>query len=178
MQARRKTEHCGLQVQPTKLVLRFKHWGSILKVVRLATRKSPLALWQANHVADLIKAAFPEMKVETFASIYTESEFLSKLQDLTGGSVTSNVSPSELRPIPVPIPAGRHRVESVFARQGRADVRRGRTVLHFGLGGSGGTPTFLLLAYAIRKVPGGGLGHCQYEAQLSTLFLGPILFLF
>ena len=109
---------------------------------------------------------------------YTESEFLSKLQDLTGGSVTSNVSPSELRPIPVPIPAGRHRVESVFARQGRADVRRGRTVLHFGLGGSGGTPTFLLLAYAIRKVPGGGLGHCQYEAQLSTLFLGPILFLF
>ncbi len=64
MQARRKTEHCGLQVQPTKLVLRFRHWGSILKVVRLATRKSPLALWQANHVADLIKAAFPEMKVE------------------------------------------------------------------------------------------------------------------
>ena len=64
MQARRKTEHCGLQVQLTKLVLRFKHWGSILKVVRLATRKSPLALWQANHVADLIKAAFPEMKVE------------------------------------------------------------------------------------------------------------------
>ena len=28
--------------------------------------------------------------------IYTESEFLSKLQDLTGGSVQSNVSPSEM----------------------------------------------------------------------------------
>jgi len=33
-------------------------------VIRLATRKSPLALWQARHVASLLKAAHPGLGVE------------------------------------------------------------------------------------------------------------------
>ena len=32
--------------------------------VRIATRNSPLALWQANHVADLLRAAHPGLTVE------------------------------------------------------------------------------------------------------------------
>ncbi len=32
--------------------------------IRIGTRKSKLALWQANHVANLLKKHFPELKVE------------------------------------------------------------------------------------------------------------------
>ena len=35
-----------------------------MRTIRLATRKSPLALWQANDVADQIRASFPEIQVE------------------------------------------------------------------------------------------------------------------
>ncbi|QYG94838.1 hydroxymethylbilane synthase [Iamia sp. SCSIO 61187] len=34
-----------------------------MKTVRLATRSSPLALWQAEHVADLLRAAHPGLEV-------------------------------------------------------------------------------------------------------------------
>lgn len=33
-------------------------------MIRLATRKSPLAMWQARHVASLLRAAHPSLKVE------------------------------------------------------------------------------------------------------------------
>jgi len=46
-------------------VLPFDQQGvQRLKAIRLATRKSPLALWQANHVADRIRAVLPELRVE------------------------------------------------------------------------------------------------------------------
>ncbi len=32
--------------------------------IRIATRKSPLAKWQANHVADLLRAQEPGLQVE------------------------------------------------------------------------------------------------------------------
>ena len=34
------------------------------KTIRIATRKSELALWQANHVADLLRATHPGLEVE------------------------------------------------------------------------------------------------------------------
>ena len=34
------------------------------KIIRIATRKSPLALWQAEHVADLLERTFPGIKTE------------------------------------------------------------------------------------------------------------------
>lgn len=34
------------------------------EIVRIATRKSPLALWQATHVADRLKALWPGLRVE------------------------------------------------------------------------------------------------------------------
>ncbi len=34
------------------------------KIIRIATRKSPLALWQAEHVAERLEKAFPEVKTE------------------------------------------------------------------------------------------------------------------
>ena len=32
--------------------------------IRIATRKSPLAMWQAEHVADALRAAHPGIQVE------------------------------------------------------------------------------------------------------------------
>ncbi|PKM12498.1 MAG: hydroxymethylbilane synthase [Gammaproteobacteria bacterium HGW-Gammaproteobacteria-3] len=34
------------------------------KIIRIATRKSPLALWQAEHVAERLKATFPGLQTE------------------------------------------------------------------------------------------------------------------
>jgi len=43
----------------------FKNTPTMSKeVIRIATRKSPLALWQAEHVAQRLKEAFPELRTE------------------------------------------------------------------------------------------------------------------
>ena len=34
------------------------------KIIRIATRKSPLALWQAEHVAERLEQAYPDVKTE------------------------------------------------------------------------------------------------------------------
>ncbi len=34
------------------------------QIIRIATRKSPLAMWQAVHVAERLKQAHPELEVE------------------------------------------------------------------------------------------------------------------
>ena len=36
----------------------------MINIIRLATRKSPLAIWQANNVKNLINKNFPEIKIE------------------------------------------------------------------------------------------------------------------
>jgi hydroxymethylbilane synthase len=38
--------------------------SSLAESIRIATRSSPLAMWQSNHVADLIRAAVPECQVK------------------------------------------------------------------------------------------------------------------
>jgi hydroxymethylbilane synthase len=43
------------------------------KTLRIATRKSALALWQANHVTDLLKDAHPGIKIE-LVKIVTEGD--------------------------------------------------------------------------------------------------------
>ena len=43
------------------------------KILRIATRKSALALWQANHVKDLLHEAHPEIEIE-LVKIVTEGD--------------------------------------------------------------------------------------------------------
>jgi hydroxymethylbilane synthase len=47
------------------------------KLLRIATRRSPLALWQAEHVADLLRAAHPGLEV-TLVRIVTQGD---RIQD-------------------------------------------------------------------------------------------------
>ena len=34
------------------------------QTIRIATRKSPLAMWQAEHVADALRRAHPGLEIE------------------------------------------------------------------------------------------------------------------
>lgn len=46
---------CKIPLQPTEMTN---------KTIRIATRKSPLAMWQAEYVADALRAAHPGLQVE------------------------------------------------------------------------------------------------------------------
>ena len=43
------------------------------KILRIATRKSALALWQANHVKSLLRQAHTDMEIE-LVKIVTEGD--------------------------------------------------------------------------------------------------------
>ncbi|MDP1603112.1 MAG: hydroxymethylbilane synthase [Legionella sp.] len=54
-------------------------------LLRIATRKSPLALWQANYVGELIKHHWPEMRIELVPMLTSGDKFLKdKLQAIGG----------------------------------------------------------------------------------------------
>lgn len=54
-------------------------------LLRIATRKSPLALWQARHVGDLLKQRWPELTIELLPMLTSGDRFLkNKLQDIGG----------------------------------------------------------------------------------------------
>lgn len=54
--------------------------------VRIATRKSPLALWQANYVADQLRQHWPELSIELVPMLTSGDRFLKdKLSTIGGG---------------------------------------------------------------------------------------------
>nr|HPO24475.1 hydroxymethylbilane synthase [Arenimonas sp.] len=56
-----------------------------MKKIRLATRKSALALWQTEHVAARLRAAYPEMEVELVPMTTRGDRILDKpLADIGG----------------------------------------------------------------------------------------------
>lgn len=48
----------------------------ISKKLRIATRQSPLALWQANHVREQLQAQWPELTVELLPMVTSGDKFL------------------------------------------------------------------------------------------------------
>jgi hydroxymethylbilane synthase len=56
-----------------------------LKTVRIATRKSPLALWQAEHVAARLRAVHPELRVELVPLSTRGDEVLDRSLNEIGG---------------------------------------------------------------------------------------------
>lgn len=55
------------------------------KTLRIATRKSPLALWQAEHVAAALRAAHPELSVELVPLSTRGDEILDRALSKVGG---------------------------------------------------------------------------------------------
>lgn len=55
------------------------------KTIRIATRQSPLALLQANHVRELILQKWPQMHVELLPLVTSGDKFLNTALSTTGG---------------------------------------------------------------------------------------------
>ncbi len=55
------------------------------KSIRIATRQSPLALWQANHVRELLMQHWPELHVELLPMVTSGDKFLNAALSTTGG---------------------------------------------------------------------------------------------
>lgn len=54
-------------------------------ILRIATRKSPLALWQAEHVKDLLEALHPGLEVQLLPMTTTGDQMLSQPLSQVGG---------------------------------------------------------------------------------------------
>lgn len=46
------------------------------KILRIATRKSPLALWQANHIGEKIKQYWPDLEIKLLPMVTSGDKFL------------------------------------------------------------------------------------------------------
>ncbi len=55
------------------------------QIIRIATRKSPLALWQAEHVAQRLEQAFPEIKTELVTMVTRGDKLLDAPLARVGG---------------------------------------------------------------------------------------------
>lgn len=55
------------------------------KTLRIATRKSPLAIWQAEHVASSLKALYPDLEVELVRMVSKGDQILDSPLSKVGG---------------------------------------------------------------------------------------------
>ncbi|RME36004.1 MAG: hydroxymethylbilane synthase [Gammaproteobacteria bacterium] len=102
--------------------------------IRIATRKSPLALWQAGHVADLLRRHHPDLEVELLpmttrgdrildaplAKIGGKGLFLKELEQrlLDGGA---DIAVHSMKDVPVELPQGLE-IAVILAREDPRDA--------------------------------------------------------
>lgn len=90
-----------------------------MTVLRIATRKSPLALWQAHHVADLLKQHHPDLRVELVPMLTEGDRILDRTLSAQGGKglfikeleqgLTDNradLAVHSMKDVPAQLPAG------------------------------------------------------------------------
>ena len=56
------------------------------KILRIATRQSPLALWQANHIREALLAHWPSLRIELLPMLTSGDKFLKNTLSSIGGS--------------------------------------------------------------------------------------------
>ena len=92
-----------------------------MKTVRIATRKSPLALWQAEHVAQLLRDAHENVEVELVAMSTQGDKLLDAPLAKVGGKglfvkelekalfdATADIAVHSMKDVPVTLPEGLH----------------------------------------------------------------------
>ncbi len=90
-------------------------------IVRIATRKSPLALWQAEYVAQRLEQAFPELKTELVTMVTRGDKLLDSplakvggkglfVKELEQGMLegTADIAVHSMKDVPVEFPEGLH----------------------------------------------------------------------
>ncbi len=105
-----------------------------VKIIRIATRRSPLALWQAEHVADLLERTFPQIKTELvkmvtqgdkiidapLAKVGGKGLFVKELeQGMLEGS--ADIAVHSMKDVPVEFPEGLH-LAAILAREDPTDA--------------------------------------------------------
>lgn len=104
------------------------------KIIRIATRKSPLALWQAEHVAERLEKAFPDLKTELvkmttrgdkildapLAKVGGKGLFVKELeQGMLEGS--ADIAVHSMKDVPVEFPEGLH-LAAILPREDPTDA--------------------------------------------------------
>jgi len=91
------------------------------KIIRIATRQSPLALWQAEHVATRLKQAFPGLRTELVKMVTRGDKILDAplakvggkglfVKELEQGMLegTADIAVHSMKDVPVEFPEGLH----------------------------------------------------------------------
>jgi hydroxymethylbilane synthase len=91
------------------------------KIIRIATRKSPLALWQAEHVAARLSQAFPEIKTQLVTMVTKGDKILDAplakvggkglfVKELEQGMLDgiADIAVHSMKDVPVEFPQGLH----------------------------------------------------------------------
>jgi hydroxymethylbilane synthase len=104
------------------------------KTLRIATRKSPLALWQAEHVADRLRSAHPGLRVELVTMVTRGDKILDAPLAKIGGKGlfvkeleqglfedSADIAVHSMKDIPAELPEGLH-LSAILAREDPRDA--------------------------------------------------------
>jgi hydroxymethylbilane synthase len=104
------------------------------KIIRIATRKSPLALWQAEHVAERLEQAFPEITTELVKMVTKGDKILDAPLAKIGGKGLfvkeleigmleglADIAVHSMKDVPVEFPEGLH-LSAILNREDPTDA--------------------------------------------------------
>ncbi len=137
------------------------------KIIRIATRQSPLALWQAEHVAERLQLAFPDISVELVKMVTRGDKILDTPLAKVGGKGLfvkelelgmlegkADIAVHSMKDVPVDFPEGLH-LAAILTREDPTDA-------------------FVSNHYAtLRDLPGNariGTSSLRRQCQISSLF--------
>lgn len=106
----------------------------MVKTIRIATRKSPLALWQAEHVADRLRSAHPELRIELVKMVTRGDKILDAplakvggkglfVKELEQGMLegAADIAVHSMKDVPAELPEGLH-LSAILAREDPRDA--------------------------------------------------------
>ena len=104
------------------------------KIIRIATRQSPLALWQAEHVAALLVEAFPNVTTELVKMVTRGDKILDAplakvggkglfVKELEQGMLegTADIAVHSMKDVPIEFPNGLH-LAAILEREDPSDA--------------------------------------------------------
>lgn len=104
------------------------------RTIRIATRQSPLALWQAEHVAARLEQAFPQLKTELVKMVTRGDKILDAplakiggkglfVKELEQGMLegTADIAVHSMKDVPVEFPEGLH-LATILEREDPTDA--------------------------------------------------------
>ena len=104
------------------------------KIIRIATRQSPLALWQAEHVAERLERTFPDVRTELVKMVTRGDKILDAplakvggkglfVKELEQGMLegAADIAVHSMKDVPVDFPEGLH-LAAILSREDPTDA--------------------------------------------------------